>query len=455
MAKRQKTTRATKVKDLASLPQIVSKDDLPAGQQATTTLVPTLGPSMLCATQNMGKFKEDVNVLLVRVQEYGRDIGQALRSQDVEYQLESIFQHEDKVATTINEVTNSAARRDLARAYMLALLENIPHTRDGLNHLADQGLVLGLFSEAPSGTGGSFKLPVTVERGQKWTTLRVPHGEEPIYSKIKPILDALRAAHMATRESELTELKSDASMDLLATLEEGGEAVFFVPDSRDGDRFLAGGWVRVAVEDGQTSPVAAVGKCRRWVASGALFGISIPVSSLLEDKIDMAAFGFVDPKDKFLAFVVFHGLCRRGYLYALRGQEIRAARTAMEERATTSAADFVLRDMVGIAYVFVKTWQTEARTFKGVCALVERNDSGELRVAECPEHLGELFSKCREFASPERVEYPLGQMLKKLSNVLSRAEARKEKEDGGEPDSKDATGVLPVGDDREEFTARR
>ena len=444
-------------KGLASIGEHVDKDALRHLE------LPKLGASNLRSAEELKQFRAAVDKAVAQVAEYGRLIASALGDEDKEnlaFNIDGIFADEDQVTEFINSTENTVARRKLARAYLSALVAGIPHNELGLNHLADQGLELGYFSEAPE-NDKALHLPFMVDGNYEWQALSTPQGQDeeqllsaikliadPVYSAFKQAADEAKAADQAAERTELDELNRGVESYLLDILKTGGETVFFVPDYNHGGRFFAGGDIRVKVADGHISPVAAVGNCAEQIRAAVKYGIRVPIQSLNEERLNIQEYV---PPDEFSALMVFYHLCRRAYRYALKCEKKHAARAAMQERATVSINDCVLRDADGVAYFFSskkETFKVGDRTFKGAEGLMERNEAGEFRVVDCPQNLEDLFSKCREFAPADRLEYPLGRMLKDIRSTLKRAEAR-QKEDNESP-----LPVTEADDGRKEFTPR-
>ena len=433
-------------KGLASIGEHVDKDALRHLE------LPKLGASNLRSAEELKQFRAAVDKAVAQVAEYGRLIASALGDEDKEnlaFNIDGIFADEDQVTEFINSTENTVARRKLARAYLSALVAGIPHNHEELKHLADQGLELGYFSEAPE-NDKALHLPFMVDGNYEWQALSTPQGqdEEQLLAAIKQVVDKAKVADQAVELAELAELNRGVESYLLDILKTGGETVFFVPDYNHEGRFFAGGDIRVRVADGHISPVAAVGNCAEQIRAAVKYGIRVPVQSLNEERLNIQEYV---PPDEFSALMVFYHLCRRAYRYALKCEKKHAARAAMQERATVSINDCVLRDADGVAYFFSskkETFKVGDRTFKGAEGLMERNEAGEFRVVDCPQNLEDLFSKCREFAPADRLEYPLGRMLKDIRSTLKRAEAR-QKEDNESP-----LPVTEADDGRKEFTPR-
>jgi len=107
----------------------------------------------------------------------------------------------------------------------------------------------------------------------------------------------------------------------------------------------------------------------------------------------------------------------------------KASVEALRKEANVTPADFVLRNAVGKAYLFIKGgWivnkgRDEQRRFERVGFLVERRDDGQIRILSVlPECSGLFGPETRTFCDPgknyEGLHYPLRQMLRMLYAVF-------------------------------------
>ena len=320
-------------------------------------------------------------------------------------------------------------QQEFTIALIKGMVDNYPSNSLALNRIADIGLRLGFWQEAPEqARPGTFvALPVSVVEGtrtrweRKKLTTNFPGsaGILPVVIKKATEVDSAKANQ---EDAEIALLYDGVSGDFVEVLEAGsGEAVFFAYPTNHNGRPVAGGHVRISVGAGKITPVAAVGKCAWRVKQAIEKGISIPVGALDTERLELGR--RLEPDDFTLA-LIFHSLCRRGREVAEHDHARKAEQESLKAGASMTIEDFVGSDTAGTAYNFIREWREvrdkNAKVHKRIGVLVERNEDGEVRVSSCSEEHEELFANCREFAPSERVKYPLKQLLESAHRRAER-----------------------------------
>ena len=309
-------------------------------------------------------------------------------------------------------------------------VEKFPDTSVGLNHLADFGLGLDLLVEAGEKYTRTVVLPVSVKEG-KWVAMPLAtpiRAASAVFAALVAKTERVAEANAKAAEEALAKLHEGTTGSFLDVLRDGGEAVVFVPAEKAGDRYYAGGHVRFRVEAGKIVPVDAVGKCRGAVAAAVELGISIPCSTLGKERLELTGPRLDDTK--FRAALTFFFLLNRGHRLACENAERNFLIKGMREKATISGVEFVVDGKTGTASLFVRDgWETkEGRFFRNVAFLAERDEAGEIWVAECLPECKELFESSREpKPAGEKftgLGYPLGPVLRMLFATMVKSRTR-------------------------------
>src|SRR3989344_5097620 len=400
--------------------------------------LPTLGKALLrdqkvveqetgfCATQ-AEQLRENVGILAEAL----ADAERARR------QAGEIRGAAEEMVSFVRGYPGEENQRQLKLTYISSMLEMFPPSKQALNLLADVGVALGgTFAEAPEGFDPrqTVRLPMTVvEDGQrrwKGATIRVIlPGSMGLIRKLQKFAEKVESVADAARRTRAGTLYEGAK-GLLEALELGGEATFFAPDGRsEKGSFLPGGHVRVRVEGGEIFAVGAEGKCFGKIREIAEAGVSVPVETMAQPRLELRE--RVD-QDKFYLLLALHGILHRGYQLALKNRERELETAALKARATVAAESMVMDSAVGAAFLFFKSWavivtvgdKKERNELKNIELLVERDTDGLLRVAECPKRFENIFANCREFTKTADVAQPLSAMLNRLHNVFALARER-------------------------------
>ncbi|MBP6855911.1 MAG: hypothetical protein KBC26_03015 [Candidatus Pacebacteria bacterium] len=376
--------------------------------------------------------KAGVKALAAQIADFIVAIAGLLRSDALSYARESVDADEKTVIGAITDPTIPlAARQELAKAVFQVMVREFPRTSTGLNHLATVGLAVGALrmmgDESPS--TGVVWAPVTMP-DSKWARKAVAavHGYDEVASALRAFATEVEASEKLVREAETVALREGVTQTFLEILEQGGEAVLFVPSYKSGDKWRPSGHIRVRVEGGRIFPVAATSRLSYMTRTVRDADLHVTVSSLRHERLELPF--FLEPH-LYGALCGFHAALRAGYECELRAKLAAEEREERQAKTTVSVFDFVLRGAVGIAEIRLDEWSINDRLFESIVFLAERDEEGAIRVVEGPEEIFPADSENRILANPgekfEGLKYPLGAMLRVLFSKLSSVERRRNK----------------------------
>lgn len=360
--------------------------------------------------------------------DYIGEMGEVLSDVELGRKQDGVIRQEEaKVAAFVADCPE-VTREELATAIFKTAIEKFPDSSVGLNHLADFGIGLHFLAEAGKNDTRRVILPLSREDG-KWVatefTTRV-RSAGSVFFMLAAKAERVATMNAVVARDALAKLREGASNDFLAVLESGGEAVVFVPSEKVGDRFYAGGNVRVRVEGGAIVPIDAVGKCRGAVIKAVDLGVTIPVSTLGKERLELPTRpGELESKT---AFVLFR-LLNRGYALACERAGLASCIRVMQEKATISATKFVVHGVPGVAFLtFRDGWKVGEKSYQNVAFLAERDGKGNIRVIEALDDCKEVLTSSYEWKPAgdrfSGLGYPLGSMLRTLFAVMVQSRSR-------------------------------
>ena len=318
--------------------------------------LPTLIVPSLLTSDEAAEMREGVVSLVDQIRKVTRDIGAALADEsNLDVRMNDIRKVEAVVGATVTaDGVDPGVARTLGEAYIGALVENAPHNPTGLNHVADQALAVGVAHKCKSDEMG-VKLPVTPVGGGKWDWNYISFPQS-LYHAVRAIAAEVQKARNERMEAEKEAVEKGRGrlLDVLAT--GTGEAAFYVPDLRDGERFFGGGTVAVLVKDGLLHPLEACGKCQRVVERAVKVRRGLPLESLETGRLH---FKERLPTEEFSAMRIFLSICLRGLEYAKEGKRRCDAVEAIRAKTTVPATSLVVHNQPGLTYLFCKQWQAK------------------------------------------------------------------------------------------------
>lgn len=246
--------------------------------------------------------------------------------------------------------------------------------------------------------------------------------------------------------SPITFDEFDAGVEGSLTLPDGFLSLE-VPDKKDGERYFAGGYVIVRVEEAKIRPVHGTGHLARTMSEVADAGTFVWAPQLRSGRIEInpnvSEEGARQIRKLHRVFhrALLHGRDLRGRAAVQQakkeqeaarltrkgefGNQLRAEREALQAKQTVTSQEFFLEEKPGKTYVrygkkgpFVQRLRDgKERNWWGVQFLVERDQEGKVKAAEYPERLKELLSGKPETATLpgknfENLGWPLGSLLR-------------------------------------------
>lgn len=365
-------------------------------------------------------------------------VAEALALPDEDYRMlaESVQAEDQASADFVSRIPVGEAQRQVIDRMFSVAAGKYPTTVTGALHLADLGLAVGFFIPTED-KGRGLLLPVTDSSTGRWqkrllapartATMPTIEAVRTFAANFAEAQNARRAEREEAYEVALESMKSPEDTFFLKALEDGGQAVVYVPDAREGTRFYPGGHLRVNVSGGVVTAVTAIGGCAGVVGRIVAAGISVPVETVAQERLELKE--RIPERERFNMTVVLHALLYRGWKAAGKSQARREKKASLRERSTLGVHDFVVEQKPGACFIRLESWESGDRTFTDVTFLAERNDEGCVRVADTLPQFEVLFAGCREFTPAGEkngsLPAPLGQMLRVLYAKVSASERRK------------------------------
>lgn len=352
----------------------------------------------------------------------------------------------DLVQRQIPKEWGGVEREQITLFVMRSMIELYPVT--ALQRIADMGLALGFFVIASEKVSGKISLPVTWYEGWRWRSL---DSNFPGSKGLVPLLKKrCESFDLAKKEEQraLVEILRQGTTPFLKALEEGGEAVVYVPTEqrkKDGVPVMwrgedgtekpvmePKGHLLAKVENGFVKPirhpklgVAAVGAISRQVEAMVDAEVEVRVSQVLKGEGNLRPATRLEKELYYQYLNFFKFLCRG--LTHLRKKEAereveREIRESLQLKATVDYRDWFSEPApVGTTYLKVYRWSVDRRAeveeYRNIGIVVERDEDGNVRVVETTHP--ELFQNCFEFAPEEGQQYPLKQMLMMLKRKIA------------------------------------
>lgn len=346
------------------------------------------------------------------------------------------------------------AKRALQGHFFAECLRLYPPTNTGLHRLAKTGYAMGLFRDVTADDVDKpdtiFVLPVRQQMegdeksGLVWKQLCVatPGCKESMVA-LRARTEKSRKGAAEVREKRRKEFRRD-TVSLTEALAGKGNAVFCIVPP---EGTYPGGELRCDVNDGMVTPIVGTAGIRSLVQKVQQAGITVPLVDATKERLTLQK---RLPREKFLLAVVFFHLLRRAYnAEVVRDARIRKYEERKKERrkvyqeetrellallpaeSMASAADFVLQNAAGQAYLErLGKWDAGHGTLihGGIHFIAERRADGYIRVAQCPERLAAFFADCRDFQAPDALGTPLNQVLRSIYWRIKKAEERRRDE---------------------------
>lgn len=266
---------------------------------------------------------------------------------------------------------------------------------------------------------------------------------------LSALSNLVASARQAGRErfaAELAELTAQAGETPLtvAELKSGkeGRMVLHIPDTKSGDgtRTYKGGYLLLTSVSKKITIISAIGAITRKAMELAEAQTFVWADQIGREKLVSAKPLPHEVFDRML--VLWHWLgnaCAAGEAAEKATAEaaelealVASDKTALEAVATLTPEEFFLGGQAGTAVLDLspnepwvrKTPEGKEEVFPGVVALVERNEAGEIRVADCPERLVPLFAGNREFLPAGEKFANLGELRPMLRTAFAMVVAQ-------------------------------
>lgn len=207
------------------------------------------------------------------------------------------------------------------------------------------------------------------------------------------------------------------------------------PDHQHRDRFHKGGTMLLEESNGgQIRVLDGAGGCQRIVRLLAEAGTFVWNTQVLHERLEMKEHL---PEEVFRNVRILHGLIYRGIAVAEKAEaadqrkaefkeQVAAERETLKASATLTLVEFFLfgragttvLDPLGRKPFEIRSRQKDQSSTLvwDVIALIERDETGRIRVADCPERLNDFFASFREFVLAgekfSAIRWPFGVLLK-------------------------------------------
>ena len=372
------------------------------------------------------------------VQAIGSDLCETDEA-DIPYRDDIVEAEESIVNAIMAEGVPEALKRDLTVVCVKAMTEFYPLSSMGLCRIGDMGLTLGYFAVVDEKTkeggvairnGHCVRVFVTDKQsGERSLAFLRPvfEGQKDVLAKLRSAVEANAEARKKAHQADVANLRAGTDGTLTDVLEFGGEATSHLDDvegvNQKGEPyFIAGGNIRVKVENGMLSAVGVAGKMTRKVNEIMAAGIEIPVSAITKSSRLPQM-----PQEKYKLAMRLLGIVGQAYRNEKQKRDhIGEVKKWSADNSDSSGYDVVVAEKAGKTHLFFKKWETAKAFYPVGNIVVERNEKKEIRFVEALEKdLAEELAGCREFVAPGEkfsgVKEPLASMLRFIYGVLSRA----------------------------------
>jgi hypothetical protein len=257
-----------------------------------------------------------------------------------------------------------------------------------------------------------FALPTSGEDGRwKRTKLQwVLPSSGHIVSWIKGLVSELDAQKEKEEERRILALKEGA-YSLSEVFEndlESAKIYVTVPSMRPGDKSI--GTVLLTLRDGHLTPQRVEGKIARQVLPAIHARVRILTSEVKKEKPNLQR-GRNNDETEAARFL--HEVLYRTYVRIRAELDRKQKSKALKERATCSEAEFLgAASLPGLFLLELGKWSVGSQTAYGICALIERREDGQVRVADTTDAFRHLFRDCLEFQLESSANYPLADMMR-------------------------------------------
>lgn len=326
-------------------------------------------------------------------------------------------------------------RESAVLAYSDALVKTCPEFRGSVEATLKSLLEVGFLTEVGEGKGvriygKDYKLAKNFERNPE---------AKAVGGALSKLVGRTVMAGKARFEEDYAAIKAAAGQNQLtpANLKAGkeGRMLLETPDHQHRDRFYKGGILLLESSNGgQIRALDGVGGCQHVARLVAEAGAWIWNTQLGSERLVVNE---RLPEEVFRNVLILHGLIFRGIAAAEKAEaadkrkaefkeQTAAERLALKALATLTPVEFFLfsrvgttvLDPLGRAPFEIRSQKsgTDPTLVWDVIALVERDEQGRIRVAECPERLSGFFAKHREFVPAGEkfadVSWPLNVLLR-------------------------------------------
>lgn len=340
----------------------------------------------------------------------------------------------EAIAAELNQ-EHPLGKQSAVLAYADAMVKTCPEFRGQVEQTLKDLIGIGFLTEVGNGKGRHIY-------GRDYDLAKefAKNSEaRSVFEAMSPLVGRTIAAGKARFNEDLTALKTAVGDNPLTVeeLENGsrdGRTLLLVPDYTYRERFHKGGFLLVESTGGQIRTLDGAGGCQNIARLLARTETFVWHSQLGSEHPELNT---RLPEEAYRNFRIAHGLLRRGVVAAKQEaaryeekagyhRQTDAERETLRAKATLSPVEFFLFERQGTAVLDplgrepfeIKNRDRNKRPILvwDVIALVERNEHGRVRVADCPERLTEFFAKTRQFAEPgekfTKIPWPLGLLLR-------------------------------------------
>lgn len=342
---------------------------------------------------------------------------------------------------------NSAARSVATLAYANAMVATCPTERWAVQDLLDDLIKVGFLTITPASGRGVVRV---YSRNYTPANGFARHNAEEVNVILNGIDDLVRRTvevGKARFEADLTELKSAVGDNPLTITEfkagKPGRILIEVPDQKSGEKVFKGGWLLLGSNSKQVHVLGSAGAIQRKAEEmvGKIFVYSDQIGAerlhlnaqLPHDLFDLVLilWKWVSMTCKVMEEAEALAIART------KAQELASTdRAELAKKATLTSIEFFLERKIGtVVFDFGNkpfVWRVSStETSKTVdvpfvMALVERNNVGQIRIADCPDRLKVFFAEHREFEQPGDKFYGLAKLgaLLRIGYAMAVAEAK-------------------------------
>lgn len=301
-------------------------------------------------------------------------------------------------------------------AYADALVKTCPEFRSAVVAMLDDLCRVGFLTEVAEGKGiriyGQYY--ALAEGFSKNSEARA------VGESISQLVSRTVAAGKERFEADFAAIKTAVGENPLSIAElkagKDGRIILETPNHQHRERFFKGGFLLLELSsEGQIRVLDGAGGCQRIARQLAEAGVFIWNTQLDSERLEMKE---RLPEEVFRNALILHGLIYRGVAEAAKAEavdqrkaefkeQVAAERETLKGLATLTPVEFFLFERVGTTVldplerapfkVFSQKPGEKPTLIYDVFALIEREETGRIRVADCPERLNFFFADFRDF----------------------------------------------------------